>query len=85
MIDLIKQFEAVPADYPDAPAGLSTAAAALDAAMIWARIEAYTSHRWTVREVVWTLTGGGAINSTRVLCLWCRAWRLSGQVRHGKP
>ena len=59
MIDLIKQFEAVPADYPTAPAGLSTEAAALDAAMIWARIEAYTSHRWTVREVVWTLTGGG--------------------------
>ena len=59
MIDLIKQFEAVPADYPTAPAGLSTAAAALDAAMIWARIEAYTAHRWTVREVVWTLTGGG--------------------------
>jgi len=59
MIDLIKQFEAVPAEYPTAPAGLSTAAAALDAAMIWARIEAYTAHRWTVREVVWTLTGGG--------------------------
>jgi hypothetical protein len=59
MIDLIKQFEAVPADYPTAPAGLSTAAAALDAAMIWGRIEDYTSHRWTVREVVWTLTGGG--------------------------
>ena len=59
MIDLIKQFEAVPAEYPTAPAGLSTAAAALDAAMLWARIEAYTSHRWTVREVVWTLMGGG--------------------------
>ena len=58
MIDLIKQFEAVPAEYPTAPAGLSTAAAALDAAMIWGRIEAYTSHRFTVREVVWTLTGG---------------------------
>jgi len=59
MIDLIKQFEDTPAAYPDAPAGLSTAAAALDAAMIWARIEAYTAHRWTVREVVWTLTGCG--------------------------
>ena len=59
MIDLIKQFEDTPAAYPDAPAGLSTAAAALDAAMLWARIEAYTSHRFTVREVVWTLMGGG--------------------------
>lgn len=58
-IDLIKQFEAVPVAYPAAPSGLSTAASALDAAMIWARIEAYTAHRWTVREVVWTLTGDG--------------------------
>jgi hypothetical protein len=57
MIDVIKQFEAVPAVYPDAPSGLSTAAAALDAAAIWARIEAYTAYRFTVREVVWTLRG----------------------------
>lgn len=59
MIDLIKQFEAVPASYPAAPSSLSAGAAALDAAMIWARIEAYTAHRFTVREVVWTLIGNG--------------------------
>jgi hypothetical protein len=59
MIDLIKQFEAVPAAYPDAPVGLSDEAAALDASMIWARIESYTAHRWTPREVVWTLLGDG--------------------------
>ena len=59
MIDLIKQFEAVPDDYPDTPSGLSTAAAALDADMIWARIEDYTAYRFSVREVVWTLTGNG--------------------------
>lgn len=59
MIDLIKQFEAVPAAYPDAPAGLSSEAGALDADMIWQRIEAYTAHRFTEREVVWTLTGDG--------------------------
>jgi hypothetical protein len=57
MIDLIKQFEAVPAAYPVAPAGLSTEAAALDASMIWARIEDYIAHRFTEREVVWTLIG----------------------------
>ncbi|WP_085307944.1 hypothetical protein [Planktotalea arctica] len=57
MIDLIKQFEDVPAVYPDAPDGLSTAAAAMDANLIWARIEAYTAHRFTAREVVWTLLG----------------------------
>lgn len=59
MIDLIKQFEDVPTAYPDAPDGLSNDAAALDAAMIWARIESYTAHRWTEREVVWTLLGSG--------------------------
>lgn len=58
-IDLIKQFEAVPAAYPAAPSGLSTAAAALNAGMIWARIEAYTAWRFTEREVVWTLLGDG--------------------------
>jgi hypothetical protein len=59
MIDVIKQFEGVPAAYPEAPTGLSTAAAALDPDMIWARVEGYTAHRFTVREVVWTLLGGG--------------------------
>lgn len=58
-IDLIKQFEDVPAAYPAAPSGLSTAAAALDSDMIWSRIEAYTAHRFTVREVVWTLLCDG--------------------------
>jgi len=59
MIDVIKQFEDVPAAYPDAPSGLSAAAAALDADMIWARIESYTAHRFTEREVVWTLRADG--------------------------
>ena len=58
-IDVMKQFEAVPATYPAAPAGLSPDAAALDAAMIWARIEDYCAHRWTPREVVWTVLGDG--------------------------
>lgn len=58
-VDLIKQFEAIPAAYPDPPSGLSSDAGALDADAIWARIEAYTAHRFTAREVVWTLLGGG--------------------------
>jgi hypothetical protein len=59
MIDVLKQFEAVPAAYPAAPYGLSDDAAALDPAMIWARIEGYTAHRFTEREIVWTLIGNG--------------------------
>lgn len=55
MIDVIKQFEDVPAVFPNAPGGLSAAASALDPNMIWARIESHTSHRFTEREVVWTL------------------------------
>ena len=58
-IDLIKQFEEAPAAYPAAPSGLSARAAALDANMIWARIEAYTAWRFTEREVIWTLIGDG--------------------------
>jgi len=60
MIDVLKQFEATPAAYPDAPETLTDEAAALDPAMIWARIEAYTAYRYSVREVVWTLNGNGS-------------------------
>lgn len=57
MIDILQQQEAVPAAYPAAPSGLSTEAAALDAGMIWQRIESYIAHRYTVREIVWTVSG----------------------------
>lgn len=59
MIDVLKQFEEIPAQYPAVPSTLSVAAAALDSAMIWARIEDYIAHRFTEREVVWTLLGNG--------------------------
>lgn len=55
----LKQVEAIPAAYPDAPSGLTTAAAAVDADMIWQRIEAYIAHRWASRAVVWTVEGCG--------------------------
>jgi hypothetical protein len=40
--------------YPDAPSGLSDAAAAIPAAVIWDRIEAYCNFRWseTVTEFI---------------------------------
>ena len=60
MAATLKEVEAIPASYPDAPAGLSTAAAALDADALWQRIEAYCRARWTDREVVWTVEGSGA-------------------------
>ena len=58
MAETLKQDEAVPT-YPATPSGLSAAAAAINPAVIWARIEAYVSARWTSRAVVWTVEGPG--------------------------
>ncbi|WP_299473716.1 hypothetical protein [uncultured Paracoccus sp.] len=55
----LKEVEAIPANYPASPASLSAAAAALNADAIWQRLEAYCRRRWTAREVVWTVEGGG--------------------------
>ena len=59
MVEITKRTEAIPAEYPDVPSGLSTAAAALDSDMIWARIESYIAHRWSDRQVIWTVEGPG--------------------------
>lgn len=58
MAETLKQDEAVPT-YPAAPSGLSAAATAIDASVIWSRIEAYTATRWTSRAVAWTVEGPG--------------------------
>jgi len=55
----IKQNEAEPADWPATPSGLSPAAAALDPAVIWTRIETYVRVRWSVRAVTWLVEGPG--------------------------
>lgn len=54
----IKQTESAPVSYPDV-SGLSAAAAALDPAMIWQRIESYIVHRFTARDVTWVVEGAG--------------------------
>jgi hypothetical protein len=59
MTTTIKQTEGVPESFPDAPENLSAAAAALNPAMIWQRIEAYTSLRWSERTVTWVVEGPG--------------------------
>lgn len=57
MAETIKQVEDVAAGdgYPAAPAGLSDKAQALNSDMIWARIESYIAHRFSVRPVVWLI------------------------------
>lgn len=60
MATTVRQVEAVPATWPDPPAGLSADAAALDAGVIWSRLEGWIAHRWSPREVIWTVEGEGA-------------------------
>lgn len=57
MVELLQQTEAIPSSYPAVPSGLSTKALALDADTLWTRIEGYIAHRFTEREVVWTIEG----------------------------
>ncbi|MBX9452048.1 MAG: hypothetical protein KL801_09435 [Mesorhizobium sp.] len=59
MAETIKQTEGAPAAYPDAPEGLSTAAAALDPEMVWQRLESYVAHRWSERSIEWIVEGCG--------------------------
>ncbi len=59
MATTIKQTESEPADYPAAPEGLSTAAAALAPAVVWERIETFVAHRWAERDVEWIVEGCG--------------------------
>ncbi len=55
----IRQIEGIPATWPDAPAGLSTAAAALPAAMVWTRIETWIAYRYAERTIQWVAEGPG--------------------------
>ncbi|KDA03067.1 hypothetical protein [Hyphomonas oceanitis] len=54
-----KRYEEVPSVYPSAPEGLSTEAAAIDASVIWARIEAWIAYRWKERDVRWAVENEG--------------------------
>lgn len=58
MAETLKQVEAVPASWPAVPDGLSDGAAAVDPAAIWTRLEGWCAHRWSAREVVWTVQAG---------------------------
>ncbi len=56
MAETRKQVEAIPEAYPDIGQGTFGIAPAPE---IWQRIEAYIAHRFTPREVIWTVEGEG--------------------------
>lgn len=59
-IEIYRREEDIPATYPEMPEGLlGENAAALDASLIWQRIEEYIVYRWTERQVIWTVRGPG--------------------------
>jgi len=63
MAETLKQIEAIPATYPTVTPfnreGYTDADVVPDADQIWQRIEAYTAHRYTSRQVIWTVEGEG--------------------------
>lgn len=79
-MEILKRDEAIPASYPAVPSGLSVAAAALDGDMIWQRIEAYTAHRFTDRQVIWIVEGEGtwAPDLTPVTVTATQVWENFG-------
>lgn len=59
MVEILARNEDMPAAFPAVPVNLSEKAQALDSDMIWQRIEAYTAHRWSERQVIWIVQGPG--------------------------
>lgn len=80
MAETLKETETLPVEYPAAPAGLSAAAAALDPAPIWQRIEAYTKPRFTDREVTWLVEGQGHWEMPLTPATLSSAARWSGEA-----
>ncbi|WP_395708538.1 hypothetical protein [Reyranella sp.] len=56
---LIFVNEALPDEYPATPEGLSDAATAINADMVWQRIESYVCTRYTERAVEFIVEGPG--------------------------
>ncbi|SFP35160.1 hypothetical protein [Tranquillimonas alkanivorans] len=59
MATTIRQVEEKPAAYPPAPTVSGQSLTPDDAAVLWQRLESYIVHRWTPRQVVWTVEGEG--------------------------
>lgn len=67
MAELMREVEGVPESWPVIPEAdlipitdITGQPVNSDLAWVWQRIEAYSRERWTPREVVWLVQGGGA-------------------------
>lgn len=58
MAVILKESESNPVSYP-VIMDVSERALMLDHVALWQRIEAYCRVRWTSRQVIWTIEGGG--------------------------
>jgi hypothetical protein len=59
-------IEEAPASWPDPPAGLSSAAAAIEAKVIWRRLESWMAYRWGERACTFIVEGGGGLWRARL-------------------
>lgn len=59
MVDIIREDEGVPLDYPAMPEGLSDAAKGIEPAVVWQRLESWITHRYGERSVEWITRGCG--------------------------
>jgi hypothetical protein len=83
----IKAIESLPDEYPavdGSPSILSAAAAAIDPAIIWQRIESYVAYRWSSRALTWIVEGPGewapplAPSIIHTKTVWCGdAWQTA--------
>ncbi|NNC24227.1 hypothetical protein HKX42_10325 [Salinisphaera sp. USBA-960] len=61
MVETIRIEESTPT-YPAPPADLSDAAAAIEPAVVWGRLEAWMNRRWAKRQVICDTDSGGAFS-----------------------
>lgn len=63
MAETVRQTEAIPETYPTVTAYPHRqeweGEIAMDASIVWQRLESYIAHRWTPREVIWIVEGEG--------------------------
>jgi hypothetical protein len=76
----VSEEETPPETWPTEPIDLTGAAAQIDPAVIWARLEDWCTHRWSPRQVVYVAEGPGAWRPrlTPATLLSAEVWTSAG-------